>query len=487
MPKDFFKPENSAEISGLKPNAKIHIIGVCGVAMAQLAILLARRGFRVTGSDKEFYEPMAGLLRGSPVKTFLGFKEANLNERPDLVVIGNAISYGNPEVDIVEKENIPYTFFPKLLAEAVIGEKQSIVAAGTHGKSTTSAMLASMLTALGTDPSYFVGAAIPALPFSLHAGNGPYSVVEGDEYDSAFFAKIPKFLFYKPDVLIISSVEYDHADIYPNLDAINAEFSKLAGLLPKSGTLICCIDYPNLKALMNKWRGDAAYRIVTFGEDPEADYCILKAEQKGLSQTVNVECKSRSAFKFNLSIPGLFNAKNGLAALITAEILDLDFEKAARSLSNFQGVKRRQQVRHQDTENILIEDFAHHPTAVKQTIAAIRSAFPAFKLTAVFEPRSATSRRKVFQDDYIKAFLKADRVILSEVRGTGQEKELLDVKSLAADIDAAGAPAVCLKDAAEIRDHLIKTLKPKEAILIMSNGSFDGLAQEVEDFLKSRH
>ena len=484
MPKDFFSSTQTTSLSSLTHGAKIHVIGVCGVAMAQLAVVLTERGYQVSGSDKEFYEPMKSLLGRSKVQIKTGYAAHNVPLDAALVVIGNAISYGNLEVDVIEQHNLPYTCFPKILQEVAISGKHSIVVTGTHGKSTTSAMIAALLVQHEIDPSYFIGGIAPGLPNSLAVGRGDFSVVEGDEYDSAFFAKVPKFSFYTPDTAVINAIEYDHADIYPNIEAIEAEFTKLVTGLKASGTAICCTDFVCVKRLVADWKKTAACRIVTFGEDPEADYVITAREPVGMSQNISVRGPGLGELSFFLPMVGSYNARNALAALIVSHTIGLETEKSCEFLSTFHTVKRRQEVRLAKDGVVLMEDFAHHPTAVQQTVEAVREAFPKARIWAVFEPRSNTSRRKVFQDDYIKAFKCADRVIFKNVtaRTIDAESDLIDVALLSAAVTASGVSSVCLDDVGAIRAQLWSEIKldptqtqPLDVICVMSNGSFDGL------------
>lgn len=479
MPKEFFKLESVTSILKLAPKSHVHIVGVCGVAMAQIAILLTKRGFKVSGSDKEFYEPMGSLLKKSAVKTFNSFNAENVAEDVSLVVIGNSISYGNPEVEVVEKRGLPYTCFPKLLDEVVIENKKSIVVTGTHGKSTTSAIIASMLFKMNLNPSYFVGGVAEDLPQSLHSDDGKHCVLEGDEYDSAFFAKVPKFSFYHPDICIVNAIEFDHADIYADLAAINREFDKLIASMPKSGIAVCCVDFENVRALVQTWKKSVQCKILTFGESPDSDFTISSRKQSGFSQTIEIESKQHGKFTYTIPLPGVFNARNSLAALITAINLELELEKAKLAISNFKSVKRRQEVRLNKNGVVVVEDFAHHPTAVNETIKAVREGFPGKKLWAVFEPRSATSRRKVFQNDYIKAFSLANEVILCEVtsRNADQGVELLDVTELGHEISKLGVPATTLPNAEAIKTHLLSKIGKNDVILVMSNGAFGGLIQ----------
>lgn len=488
MPKDFFKVNDVISLHSIPAKGKIHVIGVCGVAMAQLAVELARKGYTVSGSDKEFYEPMGSLLKSSAVKTCQGYDAANVPESVDLVVIGNAISYGNPEVDVVEQRKLPYTCFPKILQESLISGKHSVVVTGTHGKSTTTAIIASMLVKLNLDPSYFVGGIAQDLPHSLHWGEGKHSVVEGDEYDSAFFAKVPKFSFYLPDTCIVNAIEYDHADIYPDLATINKEFTGLVNSLPANGIAFCCIDFQNVKELVAEWKSTAKCKIVTFGLDADSDVRLTGRRVTGFTQHCTCESTIFGSFEFSIPIPGAYNAKNAMVALMTAKHLGLDFEAAKAAISTFKPVKRRQDIRFDDGKTVLVEDFAHHPTAVAETVLGIREAFPTKKIWAVFEPRSNTSRRKVFQKEYVKAFGQADVAILAEVtaRSADSSVELIDVAQLCQEIDNSGTECHCLANAQVIEDFLAGKLSGNDAILVMSNGSFGGLPASLEKRLQGQ-
>lgn len=497
MPKDFFQVSNTTSLHSISAGKKIHVIGVCGVAMAQLSISLAERGFDVTGSDKEFYEPMKSLLATSTVKTKVGYSGENVPRDAALVVIGNAISYGNPEVDVVEELKLPYTCFPKLLQEVAIAGKHSIVVTGTHGKSTTTAMIASVLLSLRKEPSYFVGGVAKGLPQSLAVGKGGFSVVEGDEYDSAFFAKVPKFSFYTPKTAVVNAIEFDHADIYPNVEAIEIEFDKMVLALPRDGTAICCIDFPRVKNLVTKWKREAVCKILTFGKDPSSDYVISGRTPDGLSQVVEVQTKE-GTFEMSLPLVGEYNARNALATVMVGDVTGLPRTEVLRALQGFERVKRRQEVRCVKGGVMLIEDFAHHPTAVQQTIEAVREAFPTSKLLAIFEPRSNSSRRKVFQQDYINAFAKADLAILKHVtsRAIDAGVELLDVETLSQEISASGVTSLCLPDVAEIQKAVWEkvtlthgrdtTRDVHTVIVVMSNGSFDGLNELLERELRAK-
>lgn len=488
MPKDYFSPDAAVSLRDISPAAKIHVIGVSGVAMAQLAVALAEAGYSVSGSDKEFYEPMGSYLRSSRVRLCEGYNASNVPSDVELVVIGNAVSYGHPEVDAVEQRKLPYSFFPKLLNELIIGSRHSVVVAGTHGKSTTTAMLASALTRLKRDPSYFVGGVTIDLPKSLYAGSGAISVVEGDEYDSAFFAKVPKFNFYRPDTFLITSIEYDHADIYPSLGSIESVFTDQVHRLSPQAVTVYCRDYDNLCRLTEQWKRSAKCRFISYGTEPGADYALAVLGTEGGAQNLRACGSDGAEFRWRLGVPGTHNALNSLAALIILKELGIDLSAATESLAKFQGVKRRQEIRFDDHGITVIEDFAHHPSAVRETIAAIKQAYSGRKLWAVFEPRSNTSRKKIFQRAYVEAFALAEQAVLCQVsaRSNDSKDDLIDVSVLGDEIGRNGTPCRVLPDAESINKFLQENLRSGDVALIMSNGSFGGLIDMLVRELKSK-
>lgn len=488
MAKSDFSISNAAPLRSVPKGGRIHVIGVAGVAMAQLAVELTKQGYLVSGSDKDFYEPMGSYLRNSSVTFFKGYSAENIPPVVDLVIIGNAVSYENVEVLAVEQRQLSYACFPQALHELIISGKHSIVVTGTHGKSTTTAMIASAFFKLGADPSYFVGGIAQDLPMSLHRGEGKWSVVEGDEYDSAFFAKVPKFSFYKPDTAVINAIEYDHADIYPNVESIVKEFRGLLQGLPASGVALCCVDYGHIQTLVEEMRDSIKAPIITFGCTTEADVYIKSRRQEGLTQFVTVVGKEIGTLEFSLPQSGVYNAKNALVTLLIMLRAGFSGEDAVRAVASFKSVKRRQEVRFDKGGVILIEDFAHHPTAVHETLSGLREAFPSKKIWGVFEPRSNTSRRKVFQEAYIKAFQSADCAVLCNVesRSIDANQELMDVASLATEISKTGIVAHALQDAKAIEELLLKEVGANDLIVVMSNGSFGGLPSALEQQLIAR-
>jgi UDP-N-acetylmuramate: L-alanyl-gamma-D-glutamyl-meso-diaminopimelate ligase len=487
MTPEYFSRAQIHRIHDIPPESLIHVIGVSGVAMAQLAMLLAAQGYRVSGSDTEFFDPMGALLRASPVQLFSGYDRSHIAADVACVVIGNAVGRSNPEVLEVEERGLPYTIFPAALADLCIGDRHSIVVCGTHGKTTTTALGAVALKETGYDPSYFVGGEVIDLPASLHAGSGRWSIVEGDEYDSAFFAKIPKFLFYRPTTMILTSIEYDHADIYSDLTAVEAAFDSGVALLRDENVLVACSDDPGVERLIGRWRGRGP-RVVTYGTSPEASvhFSAQVGAESGNHQHVVVR-GMRGDYDFRLSLPGLHNARNAVGMLTALEAVGLDPVASSRALQTFRGVKRRQQVRVAEPVT-LIEDFAHHPTAVRETIAAIRSWYPHRRLIAVFEPRSNTSRRKVFEQSYAEAFDQADRVLLSAVTARERDKdvELMDTEALARQIRVRGVTCDARGSASLIAQTLEGEMANGDVVLVMSNGGFGGLLPLLEEAIKKR-
>ncbi len=484
MSEQYFSIDKILALSTLPPQSRVHVIGVSGVAMAQIALALSRKGFRVSGSDAEFYEPMGGLLRASSIELCQGYRAENVSKDIALVVIGNAVGREHVEVVQAQTLQIPYTIFPALLADLCIGDRYSIVVSGTHGKTTTSAMGAFALESMGLSPSFFVGGEVYDLERGLQCGEGKWSIVEGDEYDSAFFAKVPKFNFYRPHAVQLTSIEFDHADIYPDIAAIDAAFDTLIAQLGTSGLLVACIEDDGVRRLLERWRGRGP-RVCTYGTSELADVRVIEKESHAGHQRIAVALANEKVLEIELKLPGLHNALNAAGLLGIMWQSGLDVERAVEALGKFRGVKRRQQVRF-DAAVTLIEDFAHHPTAVQQTIAAIRSWYPNRRLWAVFEPRSNTSRRKVFQTDYERAFDQADRVLLCGVtaRERDARDDLMDTQQLSEAINARGKPCEALATAQLLGEKLQKEVLAGDVVLVMSNGGFGGLPALLEqDFI----
>jgi UDP-N-acetylmuramate: L-alanyl-gamma-D-glutamyl-meso-diaminopimelate ligase len=455
----------------------VYFVAIAGTGMGSLAGLLRARGLEVAGSDSRLYPPMSTALEKWGIPVHVGFRAEHVIEaRPDLVVIGNAVRAENPEALAVMEEGIPYLSFPDALYRLAIEGKHSVVVSGTHGKTTTTTLVAKLLDAAGRDPSLLVGGWSLDFDGSFRNGRGQHFVVEGDEYDTAFFDKTPKFLHYGARTCVVTSVEFDHADIYRDLDHVKQSFRTLVERLPADGTLVAAVNHAGVRDAT----GGARCRRVGYGVerdgDPEWRARNCRVETGGTRFEVLRE--ERAVAEAMLPLFGRFNVENALAAVATAASLGVPVERAAAALADFRGVKRRQEVRGEARGVTVVDDFAHHPTAVAGSIGALRARFPGRRLVAVFEPRTNTSRRAVFQSAYAEAFDEADRVVVAVVpdapiySATGEVSERFSSSRLAADIAARGVPAVAIDGVDAIVEHLARECRPGDVVLVMSNGDF---------------
>ncbi|PYQ47430.1 MAG: UDP-N-acetylmuramate:L-alanyl-gamma-D-glutamyl-meso-diaminopimelate ligase, partial [Acidobacteria bacterium] len=433
---------------------KVHLSAIAGTAMASLAGLLRERGHQITGSDQDIYPPMSTQLEelGIPVRS--PYAEGNVPADADLVVIGNALSRGNPEVEAVLDRKQRMTSMPALLAEEVIRGRTSLVVAGTHGKTTTTSMLAYLLEEAGLDPSFLIGGVPVDFARSYRLGQGRHFVVEGDEYDCAFFDKRPKFIHYLPDVAVIGNLEYDHADIYPDLAAVQTAFVRLLQVIPRRGLLVAGIESAPLVAILSR----ALCRVETFALGQDADW---RGDEVGPHPDggwrFRLRAEGRDLGEWRLQLAGEHNVRNAIAAIAVAREAGVDPERAREILPRFRGVKRRLEVKGRARGVVVYDDFAHHPTAVRETLHALRTGAPAAgRLVAVFEPRSYTSRTRVFQDDFARAFQGADAVIVAAAHLPGKvpEGERLSETDLVAAIAGRGQDARFIARVDEIVAHL---------------------------------
>jgi UDP-N-acetylmuramate: L-alanyl-gamma-D-glutamyl-meso-diaminopimelate ligase len=449
--REYFKEQDCVQLASIPNGGKIYLMGICGTAMGQLAVQLKTLGYKVFGSDREYYDPMKSFLNENKIEPLLEFNKANITKDIDLVVIGNTIGATHVELEEVYKNKISYTILTKLLYELLVLNKKSIVVTGTHGKSTTSSLLTTALIGLDADPGYFIGAKVNGLPTSLALGEGQYSVLEGDEYDSAFFAKTPKFHFYKPSYLIITSIEFDHADIYSSLESIELEFSKLVRSLAPDSLVIVCVDNERLKHLVKSWHEETKLKFITYGEGAGVDgfkhYKIESINHNQTLQSVKVTSKV-DTFASSIPLVGTHNALNFLSVYIILTELGFAREAILSSVAKFKGLKRRQDILAQGDFGYLIEDFAHHPTAVRETINAVKKIDPSLPVWAIFEPRSNTSRRKVFENDYIESLSHADVVLLKEVtaRHNDSSENLIDSQKIVKILNNKNISAITCKD-----------------------------------------
>ncbi|HLK12515.1 MAG TPA: Mur ligase domain-containing protein [Candidatus Binatia bacterium] len=452
---------------------RVHLIAACGVGMSALAALLRAAGHVVTGSDEHVYPPASTLLAQLGVAVMPGYDPARL-VGADLVVCGNAVRRTNPEAEAAAASGVRVVSFPQALAELFLTGRRPMVVAGTHGKTTSAAMLAWVLARCGRDPGFLVGGAPRDLPSSAAIGTGSWFVVEGDEYDSAYFDKDPKFLHYRPELLLLTAVEFDHADIYRDLEHVKGAFRRLVALLPAGAPLAVCGDFPHALDVAAAARA----RLRRFGLGAENPWRVTDLVDDGRTRFV-VREGDRAVCRVALGVPGPINARNALGVLLLAAEAGVGWEEGAAALAEFHGVRRRQEVVAEVRGVTVIDDFAHHPTAVAGTLAALRLRYPGRRLRAVFEPRSNTSRRRVFQREFCDALAAADEVVLAAVFAKPSDpipaEERLDPEEIAAALERRGVAARTVDGVPAIRDYLVGSARPGDVVAIMSNGAFGGL------------
>ncbi len=450
--------------------------------MASLAGILKQQGFKITGSDQNVYPPMSTQLANLGIPIQSGFKGENLTPRPDLVIVGNVISRSNPEAQALLATDIPYTSLPKALGEFVIGKRDSFVVAGTHGKTTTTSLLAWVCDQVGLQPGFLIGGIPLNYDLSFRPPKANAFVIEGDEYDTAFFDKVPKFIHYRPKHVILTSIEFDHADIYRDLDHVKSAFKSLMELIPSDGTLVYNADDENIRGLLPLCKGKKVGYGMSFGDYRFVDREIVQ----GRNQFTVMRGADRIA-DLALKIFGLHNTLNALAVFALADTLQFPRVKVLQAMADFKGVKRRQEILGEVNGITVMEDFAHHPTAVELTIDCVRERYPGRRLFAVFEPRSATSRRNVFQKDYVRAFGRADAIFAAQPYDQSKiaDNERFSTDQLITDLRNLGKIAETAKDVDGLVARMKAHARPKDVILVMSNGGFDGIYQKLLQQLSS--
>ena len=458
---------------------RIHLIGVCGTAMATLAALLRSRGHDVRGSDQNVYPPMSDFLQAEGIRTMTGYAAENITSDVDLVVVGNAISRGNPELETVLERKIRYCSLPEAIREQFLWGAQSVVLAGTHGKTTTTSLTGWLLTHGKLDPTVLVGGIALNLGeggSSYRVGAGRHFVIEGDEYDSAFFDKTAKFLKYLPDVAVINNIEFDHADIYKSIDEVRLAFRRLANLVPRNGLLLLGADSPDAAAL----QGSAVSPVETYGTGDGMDWQAGDIEHRDGQTHFQVRRKGQPFARFVSPLLGLHNVRNALAAIAVGTHAGLSPSQLAEGLRTFKGIKRRLETVGVNGGVTVLDDFAHHPTAVHETLAALRTGYPSRRVWAVFEPRSASSCRRVFQDDFARAFGAADEVVVAAVfRSSLPESERLSAEQLVTDLQARGQRARYIADIDEIIATIVRERRAGDVVVLMSNGGFGGIHKKL--------
>jgi UDP-N-acetylmuramate: L-alanyl-gamma-D-glutamyl-meso-diaminopimelate ligase len=465
---------------------RVHLIGICGTAMATLAAMLKRKGLAVRGSDKDVYPPMSTFLEREGIPILNGFDAAHITNDLDVVVVGNAISRGNPEIEEVLDRKIRYCSLPEAVREHFLWGARSIVVAGTHGKTTTTALAGWLLVHGGLDPSVLVGGIAADLGeegASYRLGHGRDFVIEGDEYDSAFFDKTAKFLKYLPDIAVIANIEFDHADIYEDLDAVRLAFRRLVNLVPRNGLTLVGADSPDAMALVPAVRS----RVGTFGLAGGADWLAYDLAASPAGMTFRVQHERVPLGLFEIPMAGAHNVKNALAAMAIATEAGLGPDSVREGLAAFSGVRRRLETVGTARGVTILDDFAHHPTAVRETLNAVRASHPGARIWAVFEPRSASSCRRVFQAAFAESFASASDVIIAQVyRSQLPEADRLSPERLVADLVASGINARFIPDVGGMVDAIAREAGDGDIVVIMSNGGFGGIHAKLLAALEAR-
>lgn len=461
-----------------------HLSGIGGAAMAPLAGMLAESGHRVTGSDTGVYPPASTLLESLGIRWTNGFNAANLDPAPDIVVLGNALSRGNPEVEAVLDHKIPYRSLPQTLEEFFLPGHDSLVVTGTHGKTTTTSMLSWILHHAGRSPNFLIGGVAENFGRSFGLGGGREFVLEGDEYDSAFYDKAPKFLHYHPQEIIITSLEFDHADIYENLAAIELQFRRLVNLVPRSGRIVAWGESETVRGVLQK----AFCPVETYGFAPGVDWLVGDLEITDGETRFRVSRQGKEVARVRMSLAGRHNVLNATAALAIAHGRGMSGREVADAMADFRGVLRRLEVKGDSAGILVVDDFAHHPTAIRATIEAARHRWPGRKVWGVFEPRSNTMRRKVFEADVAASLATADAAVLGAVNRASllTDDERMSPARVLESIRRAGRNAEGFDSSDEIADYLAAETRPGDLVLVMSNGSFDGLCGKLLAKLEER-
>lgn len=472
-------------VTTLPPDLRrIHLMGIAGTAMGALAGMLVDAGYEVTGSDRAVYPPMSDYLARLGISVMEGFEASNLAHRPDLVVVGNVVRATYPEAEALLASDIPYCSFPELFAAAFLRDAHNIVVAGTHGKTTTTAICAWLLEAAGLRPGFLVGGIAKNFDRTARTGDGRIYVIEGDEYDTAFFDKGPKFLHYRPTTAVLTSVEFDHADIYRDLDHVKQSFLRLVRILPRDGLLVARHDDPGAREVAET----AEAEVWWYGPGATWDGRIEDVDTRTGTMRFTVLRGGEALGSFTSSLVGEHNLYNQVAAAAAAVRAGVSPEALAQGFATFAGVKRRQEILGEPGGVTVVDDFAHHPTAVAVTLKALRQRFGERRLWAVWEPRSATSRRAVFQEDYARAFDEADQVVIA----APYDQSLIDASDrfsaerLVEDLTARGVDAITLPDARSIAHTVALRAHPLDVVAILSNGGFDGLHGELLRLLRER-
>ncbi|MCP3955623.1 MAG: UDP-N-acetylmuramate:L-alanyl-gamma-D-glutamyl-meso-diaminopimelate ligase [Desulfobacterales bacterium] len=462
----------------------IHLIAACGTAMGALACILKDKGYRVTGSDQNVYPPMSTFLAEKGISLGDGFDPANLDYRPDLVVVGNTVSRDNSEVEKMVALGLAFCSMPQALNRFLVGGGKSLLVTGTHGKTTTSSLMAWVLHTAGLDPAFMIGGILKNFSSNYRIGRGDYVVIEGDEYDTAYFDKGPKFLHYRPAAAVLTSVEFDHADIFRDLRHVKDTFQKFSTGLEKESLLVAYDADENVSAVLN----GTGCRVHRYGEQDDATWQLEDVAVQPPLTRFAVRYKNRLFGRFKTRLPGKHNLLNALSVIAVAHHIGVSAEDIARALDTFRGIKRRQEIRGAVNGVTVMDDFAHHPTAVRETLKAVKPFYPDGRLIAVFEPRTSSSMRAVFQDVYPTVFDAADLVCIREPSLLHKipENERFSASQLVADICKRGVAARYFEDTDKILEFVTAEAVAGDVVLIMSNGGFDNIHQRLLENLEKK-
>jgi UDP-N-acetylmuramate: L-alanyl-gamma-D-glutamyl-meso-diaminopimelate ligase len=466
------------EIRVIGTAKKFHFIGICGTAMGSVAAALRDRGITVTGSDESVYPPMSTFLESKGITLRAGYRPENIPEDAEVIVVGNAMKRGNPEVEAVLNRRLYYASLPEVLKELFLRGRHNLVVTGTHGKTTTTSLLAWILKVAKLDPSYMIGGIPANLGQGAKFNDSKYFVIEGDEYDTAFFDKRSKFVHYLPELAIVNNIEFDHADIFSGIEQVKTSFRHVLRIVPQNGMVLLNGDDPNCVEVAK----ESSAPIVEIGFSKNCAQRISDAAYGPNGSRFSLGDES-----FEIPLVGEFNVRNAAMAISAARFYGVSLANIRKALKSFKGIARRQEVRGEVRGITVIDDFGHHPTAIRETIRALQHRYKGSRIWAVFEPRSNTTRRAVFQKELPDALKLADGVFISEVARLDQipEKDRLDPQAVMKSIAAGGRPAFYEPDAAHIIEKLVPLLKKKDVVAIFSNGGFDGIHQKLLDALKA--
>ena len=458
-------------------NEHFHFIGICGTAMGSVAAALQNRGYTITGSDQNVYPPMSDFLIKNNINVSVGHDENNIPDKVDLVVIGNAMSRGNVEVESVLNRKIPYTSLPELIKRYFLQGKRNIVITGTHGKTTTSSIIAHLLNDNGLNPNLMIG----GIPLDIGEGGrfteSEFFVIEGDEYDTAFFDKRSKFVHYMPEIVVVNNIEFDHADIFNNIEEIKLSFKRMLNIVPENGIVFVNGDDNNAVEVTENCRAP----VIKVGANDNCDFKIENLNLESFNSSFSIKDNS-----YQLPMDGEFNVRNAAMAIAVSDFLNIDQKNIIESVSKFSGIARRQELRGEEKNVKVIDDFGHHPTAIAATIGALKQRYPDSKIWAIFEPRSNTSRRNLLQSELEDSLSQADGVIISEVPNPEKvpDGELLDVESVIENLSSRGKEAFIGLSSDDIVNKLIPLTSSGDTIVVLSNGGFGGIHEKLLEALK---